>query len=113
MAQLTRSNIAYNLSVSPHRLTVDYGESSLQFVFSSELYKYKFLEKQEQTREQVNNSLSKRFGVEVNFPILADLRTYTTIEKRGFLLVRNGVEIECPDKIILDGENLTLKSSDD
>ena len=113
MAQLTRSNIAYNLSISPHRHTVDYGESSLQFVFSSELYKNKFLEKQNENREQIDNSLTKRFGVKVSFPILADLRLYTTIEKRGFLLVKNGVEVECPDKITLNGEILTLKNSDE
>ena len=113
MAQLTRSNIAYDLSISPHRHTVIYGEHSLEFVFSSELYKEKFKEKQLINREQINISLTKRFGVEVNYSILADLRLYTTIEKRGFLLVKNGVEVECPDKIRLECETLTLMSSDD
>lgn len=112
MAQLTRSKIAYDLSISPHRLTVTYGERSLDFVFSSDLYRRKFLEKQEAHRDQISNSLTKRFGVTVKNSILADLKLYTTIEKRGFLLVRNGVEVQCLDEIILDGENLTLKSSD-
>lgn len=112
MAQLTRSKIAYDLSISPHRLDITYGESSLQYVFSSDLYRRKFIEKQTENREQIENSLTKRFGVRVRNNILADIRLYTTIEKRGFLLVKDGVEVECPDRIILDGERATLKSLD-
>lgn len=113
MAQLTRSKIAYDLSISPHRISVLYGEKSLEFVFSSDLYRRKFLEKQEAHREQLSNSLTKRFGVTVKSPILSDLKLYTTIEKRGFLLLRNGVEVKCLEQVTLDGENLTLKSSDE
>lgn len=113
MAQLTRSKIAYDLSISPHRLSVSYGESSLEYVFSSDLYRRKFLEKQEVHREQISNSLTKRYGLTVKNPILSDLKLYSTIEKRGFLLVKNGVEIECLESLTLDGENLTLTSSDD
>lgn len=112
MAQLTRSKIAYDLSISPHRLSVAYGEKSLEYVFSSDLYKRKFLEKMGSNRDEIEISLTKRFGVQVNFPLLADLRLYTTIEKRGFLLVTDGVEVQCPDRIVLDGESLTLQSSD-
>ena len=111
--QLTRSNIAYNLSISPHRLNVTYGEDSLTFVFSSDLYKKKFTEKQDENRESISNSLSKRFGIKVEYPILADIKLYTTIEKRGFLLLRNEVEVECLTRIILDGERVTLKNSED
>lgn len=111
MSALTRSKIAYDLSISPHRAVINYGEnSSLAFVFSSNLYKTKFLEKVEENREQISNSLTKRFGVQVNYPILADIRLYTTIEKRGFLLFKNGVEVKCPQQVILDGEIVTLKS---
>jgi hypothetical protein len=113
MAQLTRSNIAYDLSISPHRLTVPYGESSLTYVFSSDLYRRKFIEKHNDNREHISNSLTKRFGFTVRQPILADIKLYTTIEKRGFLLVKNGVEVQCPDEIILDGERVTLRNSDD
>lgn len=112
MAQLTRSNIAYDLSISPHRLTVHYGEHSLLYVFSSDLYRRKFLEKQTAHREQLCVSLTKRFGVEVRAPLLSDVKLYTTIEKRGFLLVKDGVDITCLDQITLDGERVTFKSTD-
>lgn len=110
MAQLTRSKIAYDLSISPHRLTVTYGENPLTFVFSSALYKTKFLEKMGDHREQISESLSKRFGVKVNQPLVADFRLYTTIEKRGFLLIQDGVECKWPDKVVLDGERVILQS---
>lgn len=112
MTQLTRSKIAYDLSISPHRLSVSYGENSLEYVFSSELYKKKFLEKQKHHRETINNSLSRRFGVKIKNSLLADIKLYTNIEKRGFLLLMNGDEARCLDNLELDGENLTLRNSE-
>lgn len=108
---LTRSKVAYNLSISPHRETVSYGEYSLEFVFSSDLYRRKFLEKQKTNREEIKTSLSNRFGFTVDLSIIADLRLYSTIEKRGFLLCKDGVEIECLDRITLDGVKMTLTNS--
>lgn len=111
MAQLTRSNIAYDLSISPHSLINVYGDEEIEFVFSSELYKTKFSEKQKKHRDQINNSLTKRFGFTVKNPLIADLRLYTTIEKRGFLIIKNGVELRCPEQIELDGARVITKSS--
>ena len=110
MAQLTRSMIAYDLSISPHRIMIHYGEgSSLEFVFSSDLYRTKFFEKLEKNREEINLSLTKRFGVEVDYQLLADIKLYTTIEKRGFLLIKDGDEIKCRENLLLGGEKLTFK----
>ena len=113
MAELTRSNIAYNLSISPHRLLLEYGETTLVFVFSSALYKRKFSEKVNENREQIFNSLAKRFGVKIEYPILADIKLYSTLEKRGFLLLVNGVEAVCLEAIKLDGEKVTLTNLED
>lgn len=110
MAQLTRSNIAYDLSISPHRTLVSYGDQSLEYVFSSDLYKRKFLEKQEDHRKQIDRSLTKRFGFTVKHPVLADVKLYSTIEKRGFLLVKNGVEVQCQEKLVLDGAKVTTEN---
>lgn len=82
------------------------------YVFSSDLYRRKFLEKQAAHREQLCVSLTKRFGVEVRVPLLADVKLYTTIEKRGFLLVKDGVDITCLNQVALDGERVTFRSSD-
>lgn len=113
MAALTRSNIAYDLSISPHRSVVNYAESEIEFVFSSALYKSKFEEKRDKHRAAIAESLSKRFGIATEQNLLADIKLYTTIEKRGFLLRKNEVNITCQKAVRLNGESLTLKSFDD
>jgi len=79
-------------------------------VFSSALYRRNFYARFLDNRETISASLSKRFGFEVNNDLLADLKLYTTIEKRGFLIFKNEVKIECRENIILDGHNLTRRS---
>ena len=109
--KLTRSNIAYDLEFSPHMVTMPYGvNEELTFIFSSELYKNKFMEKRESNRAQIEQSLKKRFGIAIKAEILADIRLYTTIEKRGFLIVKEGEKIKCLDNLKLDGERVTYKS---
>jgi len=105
--KLTRNNIAYDLEFSPHAVNIPYGEfENLTFVFSSELYRNKFLEKRESNREQIEQSLKKRFGFAIKAEILADIRLYTTIEKRGFLIVKEGDKIKCLNNLQLDGEKV-------
>ena len=111
MAKLSRSNIAYDLTISPHDLTVRYnGKFDLRYVFSSELYRDKFNEKKAEHREKINQSLTNRFGYQINADVLADLKLYATIEKRGFLLYKDGVKLDCQSIITLDGLMLTNKS---
>lgn len=108
---LTRSNVAYNLSISPHKNTIEYDDDSMCYVFSSDLYKRKFMEKIEENRKTISDSLSNRFGFRIVNNKLADIKLYTTIEKRGFLLYNSkGEKIECLNNITLDGVNLTSKS---
>lgn len=110
MSKLTRSQIAYDLSVSPHREVIPYEGFEITFVFSSDLYRRKFLQKLQQNRATIEESLSKRFGFRVRPGVIADLRLYRTTEKRGFLLVKDGVTIECENKVVLDGVKLTSTS---
>ena len=108
---LTRANVAYNLEISPHRLTMEYrGGERIEYVFSSDLYRRKFLEKHESNRTEIRESLKRRFGVEVSADLLADFRLYTNIEKRGFLLRKGGEDIKWVERVILNGETLTKKS---
>lgn len=109
--ELTRSQIAYNLHWSPHREEIPYGDGATTFVFSSDLYRRKFMEKLESNRNQISTSLTKRFGVAVRNDALADFRLYTTIEKRGFLLIQDGVEIECRSRVTFVSGRMTLKNS--
>ena len=107
---LTRSNIAHDLTVSPHFLQIKYPEGiSLRYIFSSELYKRKFTEKYEENRKAINASLSNRFGFQIDAEMIADIKLYTTIEKRGFLIYRNNEVITCQDKITISGNSLMMK----
>ena len=108
---LTRSKVAYNLEESPHRLEVPYKGVTLVYVFSSNLYKQKFYERFIDNREEISNSLSRRFGFQIQADIVSDLRLYSIIEKRGFLVIKDGERIVCQENIILSGENLMSRSS--
>lgn len=108
--QLTRSGVAYDLKLSPHRRKIEYTENvSLIFVFSSGLYKTKFEEKLIENRQKINGSLSKRFGFEIRNDVLCDLKLYTSIEKRGFLIEGKKEGFECLSSLKLDGKSLTAR----
>ena len=116
-SNLTRGGIAYDFVNSPYRYNVIYEDgknfpenitgNNITFVFSSKLYRGKFIKEYKSNRKKINNSLSNRFGFSVEFNILADLKLYCSIEKRGFLIYQNGEAFECLNSIILDGEKMT------
>ena len=110
MGSLTRSKIAYDLNVSPHETTLHYKGSEIRYIFSSNLYKKNFINKIGEHRSKINDSLSNRFGFTIRNDILADIKLYNTIEKRGFLIYHDGEKIECLNGLILDGQNLTIRT---
>ena len=103
---LSRNNVAYNLNESPHRLEVPYDQQTLIYVFSSEFYKTNFYNRFLDNREKISESLSKRFGFNVQNDLLSDLKLYTSIEKRGFLIIKGEDKIVCQENITLDGAML-------
>lgn len=107
MSKLTRSGVAHDLTISPYVLTINYGEDDkLSFVFSSELYRNKFQEKIIDNRDKINESLSKRFGFMIVNNKLADIKLYTVVETRGFL-IKGKEDYKCQSTIRLIGVNLT------
>ena len=107
---LTRNGIAYNLNLSPYKTTIKYGENDyIIFKFSSKLYKDNFKTKLKDNRESINKSISKRFGFNIEFDKLCDLKLYSSIEKRGFLIETEEGKYECLNTIKLDGRNATVK----
>ena len=107
---LTRNGIAYDLNISPYRLEVPYDGYTLTYVFSSELYKSKFYEGFLANREEISASLTKRFGFKIENDLLCDIKLYSMIEKRGFLILKGEDKIVCRENIILDGVKLMRKS---
>ena len=105
---LTRSKVAHNLHYSPYILNVEYEGDSITFVFSSKFNQERFNNKIEENREIISHSLSKRFNFIIKNSVLSDLKLYTSIEKRGFLVKTNKDVFECLDSITLDGSNLIM-----
>lgn len=106
MSSLTRYGVAYDLETSPFEYTVNYTEIRyLTFKFSSQLYLDKFKEKLEDNRNKINDSLSNRFGFTIINDVLADIKLYSSIEKRGFL-IKGKEDYKCLNNIILNGVNL-------
>ncbi|MGN1406159.1 MAG: early protein GP4 [Erysipelotrichaceae bacterium] len=108
--QLTRSGIAYNLEVSPHRAVITYGKEEVTYVFSSSLYMNKFMERIEENRSKVIESLKTRWGLTVILDELSDIKLYSSIEKRGFLIETDKERFTCLSSIILNGESLMNKN---
>lgn len=85
-----------------------YEDEEITYIFSSKLYKDKFIEKLVKNRENINLSLSNRFGFHISVDMIADLKLYTATEKRGFLLLKGADKIECLKDIILDGQTMIV-----
>lgn len=107
---LTRGGVAYDFTVSPFRKIVRYGElHELTFVFSSEKNVERFNSRLEENRKKISESLSKRFGFTIINNKLADIKLYSMIENRGFL-IKGKDDYKCLNIIELDGQNLTIKN---
>ena len=111
MAKLTRSGIAYSLEDSPYMTTIDYSNAEITYAFSSDLYKRMFIQKYEQNRDDINISLTNRFGFSIVNNVLCDIKLYLTVEKRGFLIIANGIGIHSPNGLLLDGDSILKKET--
>lgn len=107
---LTRYGVAYDLENTPFVYKVKYGSEIYEYKFSSKLYLDKFMNKSFDYRKQVNESLTNRFGFAIENNLLADIKLYSTIEKRGFLIANQNRRFHCLNNIVLDGQNQTIKN---
>ena len=103
MAKLSRGGVAYDLSLSPFKVELNYGEEKITFKFSSELNVGRFENKIKEHRENITKSLSNRFNIGIDIPVISDIVLYSKVEKRGFLVVINGEECKCQNIIKLTG----------
>lgn len=108
--KLTRGRIAHDLKQSPFEHLVSYANFYITYKFSSNLYRTKFIERLKENRKTINDSLSNRFGIEIEEDVLCDLKLYKDIEKRGFLIFYKGQYIECLDDAKITGSKISVKS---
>lgn len=107
---LSRNGITYNLKLSPYEHLIKYSNGEcIKYKFSSLLYKDKFTTRLDVNRKKINDSLSKRFGIDLSNNVLCDLKLYSSIEKRGFLVETKEGYYECLNIIKLDGQNKIQK----
>ena len=110
-AKLSRGGVANNLRYTPFRKKIIYASNNyVVYYFSSQLYLDKFVERLEENREKINYSLSNRFGFEIENDVLCDIKLYSSIEKRGFLLSNHKEGFKCLSNIRLDGKRPTSKN---
>lgn len=102
----SRKGIFYDLNVSEYRATIN----NITYVFSSELHKQKFIERVKDNRENINSKLTKRYGIEIENNILADLILYKSVETRGYLVINGVGEKLCKETVKLDGVKVTKKN---
>jgi len=104
----TRNNIYHDLAQSPFSVT----SCHIVYHFSSRIYYRKFTDRLWENREEINRSLSERFKVEINVPVLCDLVLYSKIEKRGFrITTEKEGDIICLDNLKFAGGRVIVKTS--
>ena len=108
---LTKRGIAYNLEKSPYEVEIEYQDETIKYKFSSLYYVNMFNDKLESNRNEINRSLSNRFGFTIQNDKISDLRLYSKVEKRGFLIETSKEVIKCLDIIKLGGLNKIQKNS--
>lgn len=87
---MTRNGIEYDLEKSPYKATVENNEEALTMYFSSELNMSKFNIRYHTFTKEIDESLSKRFGLNLHLPLVSALALYHRIEKRGFAVYSSG-----------------------
>lgn len=107
---LTRGGVAYDLEKSPFNYLIEYNGEVYEYKFSSKYNLDNFMQKSFDNRKQINESLTKRFGFAIENNLLADVKLYSKIEKRGFLIANQDRSFRCLNNIKLDGLSLIIKN---
>lgn len=111
MVKLSKGGVTMNLQETPFKKKIIYASNNyVVFFFSSKLYLRKFEERLVENREKINSSLSNRFGFEIKNDVLCDIKLYSSIEKRGFLLKNHKEGFGCLENIRLDGKRPTIRN---
>lgn len=114
----TKRGIYLNIKDSNYAFTPN-EYPKLTFYFSSMFYLNKFKSEYDSEVERFNQSANNIYKNKfiLKMDLLALLRLYVLIEKRGFYITYEGIEINCLDNLafVLDVEqsSMTMTSSDE
>lgn len=102
---ITRRGIFHDLRESFYYKLINYPSGNVIYFFSSKNYLNKFEEERVGFQYELREKFRKKYGFCFsNFELLADLVFYKSIEIRGFRVVKDGREFQCPENLILNGE---------
>lgn len=91
---MTRYGVCYNLKESPYSLIL-YG---YEWFFSTAAHMENFRKKSRIRRDWLNDSLTRRFKVDIEASELALFQLYQQVETRGFYVVdMYGNVLDCPE----------------
>ena len=102
---MSKRGICYTLSSSPY--FVQYFD--IKLFFSSKNYLEKFNETFETICARLQNEMLRRFGIDYDMSLLALLKAYRMVEKRGFYITVGGEPVTCQDQLLLCGTKLHVK----
>lgn len=103
---MTRNNIIYDLRLSMFK----YKLNNIEYVFSSQLHRDKFIARYEDNRKKLSHKLTEKYSFNISHDIMADLLLYEKVETRGFLIYNERGKELCKENLILNGEKVTLKN---
>jgi hypothetical protein len=94
----TVRGIYYNLKESEYVFTI----GTIKFYFSSKMYRDKFMSRYLEERKRFNQALNHVYKDKFNLlgDMLAWVRLYVTIEKRGFYINIEGNDVTCLDDLV-------------
>lgn len=104
---ITKNGVCYDIRNSPFKVEV----MGFEFYFSTQLHAVNFSEKWFMKVDWLNDSMHRRFKVNMSLGELALFQLYMQIEKRGFYVKDvYGCEVyECPQEVLFAGSVLKEK----
>lgn len=94
MAKMTANGVVYDVANSPFTCQ----RHGIEYRFSSGKHMAKFMRDVFKREEWLSDSLSRRFKVEFDATLVADLQWYAMVETRGYSIriLDSGEELTCP-----------------
>ena len=104
---MTKSGVEANLKISPYAVQNNYNGKEVIYYFSTANNMDRFQTEADTFFTSVCTSLTNRFRIRFHLPkMFTDVVLYSRIEKRGFHVIFEGVEIKCVNDLKLIGAQL-------
>ena len=107
MVEITENGVCYDLENTPYT----FNRKGIEYHFSSETHRGKFVRNIVKREEWLADSLSRRFKVKFDGSLLAGLQLYSQVESRGYYVVVEGEVCKCRGEVQLAGMPTNVQCS--